>query len=51
MEFQGSSRVVSMRRQTLRQSFETLQMQNNETVKEYLPRVVTIVKSDQGHWS
>lgn len=34
---------MSVRKQSLHQSFETLQMLKNESVKEYLSRVVTIV--------
>ncbi|XP_039143213.1 uncharacterized protein LOC120280436 [Dioscorea cayenensis subsp. rotundata] len=42
-KFQGSSKVVAVRKQTLRQKFEMLHMQEGELIKEYLSRVVTIV--------
>lgn len=42
-EFQGSSKVMAVKLQTLKQEFETLQMKSNETVQAYVTRVVGIV--------
>lgn len=40
--------MFSVRRQTLRQSFETLQMQDSEGIQSYLSRVMTIVNQIKG---
>lgn len=42
-EFQGSSRVVAVKLQTLRSEFETLQMKTGEAVQEYISRVTNII--------
>lgn len=43
IEFQGSSRVVAVKLQTLRQEFETLSMKNSEIVQNYISRVMGII--------
>ncbi|XP_039135714.1 uncharacterized protein LOC120273134 [Dioscorea cayenensis subsp. rotundata] len=47
-QHEGSSKMVSVRKQALRQSFETLQMEDNESVQSYWARVVTIVNQVRG---
>ncbi|KAK2992127.1 hypothetical protein RJ640_019383 [Escallonia rubra] len=42
-EFQGSSKVINMRLQSLRREFETLFMRNNDFVQDFLSRVIAIV--------
>ncbi|XP_074301342.1 uncharacterized protein LOC141632724 [Silene latifolia] len=42
-EFKGSDKVIAVKLQTLRRDFETLNMQNNESVQDYLSRASTIV--------
>jgi len=42
-EFQGSSKVITMKLQSLRRDFETLFMKNNESVQDFLSRVSGIV--------
>lgn len=41
--FQGSSKVITVRLQSLRRDFETLQMKGGESVQDFLTRVSTIV--------
>lgn len=41
-QWQGTSKVLAVRIQALRQSFEALQMGDDEGVQEYISRVVTI---------
>ncbi|KAE8726088.1 Detected protein of unknown function [Hibiscus syriacus] len=41
-EFQGSTKVMVVKLQALRNQFETLFMKNNETVHDFLSRVTTI---------
>ncbi|XP_073040319.1 uncharacterized protein [Primulina eburnea] len=41
--FQGSSKVITVKLQSLRRDFETLQMKNGESVQNYLTRVDTVV--------
>ncbi|XP_039141167.1 uncharacterized protein LOC120278439 [Dioscorea cayenensis subsp. rotundata] len=45
---QGSSMMVAVRKQALRQSFETLQMEDGESVQSYWARVVAIVNQVRG---
>ncbi|XP_039144812.1 uncharacterized protein LOC120282128 [Dioscorea cayenensis subsp. rotundata] len=47
-QHQGPSRIISVRRQTLRQRFEVLQMKDTENIQEYITRVVTIVNQIKG---
>lgn len=42
-ELQGSSKVITVKRQSLRRDFETLFMNNNESVQGFLSRVSGIV--------
>ncbi|KAK2986230.1 hypothetical protein RJ640_002147 [Escallonia rubra] len=42
-EVQGSSKVITVKLQSLRREFETLFMRNNESVQDFLSRVTTIV--------
>ncbi|KAK2967493.1 hypothetical protein RJ640_010134 [Escallonia rubra] len=42
-EFQGSSKVITVKLQSLRRDFETLFMRNNESVQDFLSRVTAIV--------
>ncbi|KAL3506655.1 hypothetical protein ACH5RR_032037 [Cinchona calisaya] len=42
-EFQGTSKVITVKLQTLRRDIETLSMKNNELVQKYLSRVAEIV--------
>ncbi|KAK2976159.1 hypothetical protein RJ640_001087 [Escallonia rubra] len=42
-EFQGSSKVITVKLQSLRRDFETLFMKNNESVQDFLSRVTAIV--------
>ncbi|XP_075076448.1 uncharacterized protein LOC142163093 [Nicotiana tabacum] len=42
-EFQGSSKVITVKIQSLRRDFETLFMKNNESVQDFLSRVTGIV--------
>ena len=42
-EFQGFSRVVAVKMQTLRQEFETLQMKSNESVQEFISRALEVI--------
>ena len=42
-EFQGSSRVITVKLQTLRREFEILFMKSNESVQDFLSRVTEIV--------
>ncbi|KAH0724802.1 hypothetical protein KY284_000667 [Solanum tuberosum] len=42
-EFQGSSKVITMKLQSLHRDFETLFMKNNESVQDFLSRVSGIV--------
>lgn len=42
-EYQGTSKVVAVKKQTLRHEFETLHMKSNESVQEFMSRVVAIV--------
>jgi gag-polypeptide of LTR copia-type/Domain of unknown function (DUF4219) len=41
--FQGSSKVVAIKLQGLRREFETLNMNQDESVQSFLTRVITIV--------
>lgn len=47
-QYQGSSKMMTVRKPVLRQSFETLQMEDNDSVQNYLSRVVTIVNQVKG---
>ncbi|XP_039131873.1 uncharacterized protein LOC120268618 [Dioscorea cayenensis subsp. rotundata] len=47
-QYQSSSTMVSVRKQALRQSFKTLQMEDGESVQSYWERVVTIVNQVRG---
>ncbi|XP_039127023.1 uncharacterized protein LOC120263212 [Dioscorea cayenensis subsp. rotundata] len=40
---QGTSKVLSVRIQALRQDFETLQMGDDEAVQDYISRVISVV--------
>ncbi|KAK3012795.1 hypothetical protein RJ639_008022 [Escallonia herrerae] len=42
-EFEGSSKVITVKLQSLRREFETLFMRNNESVQDFLSRVTAIV--------
>ena len=42
-EFQGSSKVITVKLQALRHEFETSLMKNNESIQVFLARVSTIV--------
>lgn len=42
-EFQGSSKVIIVKLQSLRREFETCNMKGNESVQEYLARISAIV--------
>nr|GEW03870.1 retrovirus-related Pol polyprotein from transposon TNT 1-94 [Tanacetum cinerariifolium] len=42
-EFQGSSKVITVKLQSLRRDFETSYMKHNESVQEYLAQVSSIV--------
>ena len=42
-EFQGSSKVITVKLQTYRRDFETLSMKSNESVQTYLSRVSSLV--------
>lgn len=42
-EFKGSSKVITVRLQSLRRDFETLIMQESESVQDFLSRTITIV--------
>ncbi|GJZ81568.1 retrovirus-related pol polyprotein from transposon TNT 1-94 [Tanacetum coccineum] len=42
-EFQGSSKVITVKLQSLRRDFETSYMKHNESVQEYLARISSIV--------
>nr|GFC30635.1 UBN2 domain-containing protein [Tanacetum cinerariifolium] len=42
-EFQGSSKVITVKLQSLRRKFETSNMKGNESVQEYLARISSIV--------
>ncbi|XP_039119388.1 uncharacterized protein LOC120255681 [Dioscorea cayenensis subsp. rotundata] len=41
--YQGTSKMMTVRKQALGQSFETLQMEDSESIQAYLSRVVVIV--------
>ncbi|XP_039143999.1 uncharacterized protein LOC120281163 [Dioscorea cayenensis subsp. rotundata] len=47
-EFMGSIRMVLVRRQTFRQKFEVLLMKEEETMQQYITRVVAIVNQIKG---
>jgi len=42
-EFQGSSKVIVVKLQTLRHEFETLMMKGNEPVQDFLSRAMAII--------
>ena len=42
-EFQGSSKVIVVKFQTLRHEFETLMMKGNEPMQDFLSRQMTII--------
>lgn len=42
-EFRGSSKVMSMKLQTLRHDFETTQIKNNESVQNFIINVVGVI--------
>ncbi|CAL5412844.1 unnamed protein product [Camellia sinensis] len=42
-EFQGDSKVIVVKLQSLRRDFETLYMKNGESIADFLSRVMTIV--------
>ncbi|CAE5965681.1 unnamed protein product [Arabidopsis arenosa] len=45
-EYLGDQKVITVKLQTLRHSFETISMKEKETIQEYLARVSTIVKGE-----
>ncbi|XP_039133272.1 uncharacterized protein LOC120270333 [Dioscorea cayenensis subsp. rotundata] len=47
-ENQGTSKMVSMRQQTLRQKFDLLQMKEEEIIQDYITRVLVIVNQIRG---
>ena len=42
-EFQGSTRVITVKLQALRQDFETISMKNNDTMQEFVSRMMAII--------
>ena len=42
-EFQGSSKVISVKLQLLRRELETFQMKENEAIQEFISRVMNVV--------
>jgi len=46
-EFQGDSKVIVVRLQSLRRDFETLMMKNGESIVDFLSRAVAIVSKIQ----
>ncbi|GJW16697.1 hypothetical protein Tco_0024133 [Tanacetum coccineum] len=42
-KYQGSSKVITVKLQSLRREFETSAMKNNESVQDFLARVSTVV--------
>ncbi|GKE32678.1 hypothetical protein Tco_1452000 [Tanacetum coccineum] len=42
-DYQGSSKVITVKLQSLRREFETSSMKNNESVQEFLARVSSVV--------
>ncbi|KAH0748093.1 hypothetical protein KY290_027325 [Solanum tuberosum] len=46
-EFQGDSKVIVVRLQSLRRDFETLMMKNRESIADFLSRAVAIVSKIQ----
>lgn len=47
-QYQGSTKVASVRKQSLRQNFKTLQMDDSESIQDYCSRVVSIVNQIRG---
>lgn len=47
-KFHGSSRIVTVKRHTLRQKFEVLQMRENEGMQQYVSRVISLVNQIKG---
>ncbi|XP_039118662.1 uncharacterized protein LOC120254665 [Dioscorea cayenensis subsp. rotundata] len=47
-ENQGTSRMVSIRQQALRQRFDLLQMREDETIQHYITRVLAVVNQIRG---
>lgn len=47
-EYHGSTKIVTLRRQTLRQKFEVLQMREDESIQQYIIRVIAIVNQIRG---
>ncbi|XP_016752673.1 uncharacterized protein [Gossypium hirsutum] len=43
MAYQGTSKVVTVKLQTLHRDFETLQMKSGESVQDYLTRAAVVV--------
>ena len=42
-EFQGSTRVITVKLQALRQEFETVSMKHNEAVQEFISRMMAVI--------
>ncbi|XP_039138742.1 uncharacterized protein LOC120276070 [Dioscorea cayenensis subsp. rotundata] len=47
-QYHGTSKALEVRLQALRQGFETLQMEDHESIQEYFSRVVTTVNQIKG---
>lgn len=47
-KYHGSTRMISVRRQTLRKKFELLQMKEEETIQQYIAKVFVIVNQIKG---
>ncbi|KAJ0556958.1 putative RNA-directed DNA polymerase [Helianthus annuus] len=48
-EFQGDSKVLTVKLQGLRREFETLQMKDNEAISDFLSRVMQIVNNKRAY--